>query len=147
MLGGDTWSEKDARLTLAHAIYQDGLCGCGKPVIVAHSEENKGWYETKSSICHACAASESAMKGKDGKRRDAEPGRSPTWYWTPRVEASVPPSVGLGDDLVDVTFQTLRHRVAVSLCGAGVRVALECSGRSSHFARKARRDVVRLTLV
>lgn len=56
------------RLTLVYAFYQDGLCACGKPIIVAHDEAQDGWYETKESTCYACKTTEQEKKEK------AEPG-------------------------------------------------------------------------
>lgn len=52
------WGEKDLLLTLCLTLYRDGLCSCGKPLIVAHDPANEGWYEAKESVCHACAPTE-----------------------------------------------------------------------------------------
>ena len=57
-LGGldGEWGKKDHILTLALTAYKDGLCACGKPLLIAHHEDNDGWYSAKSTVCHACAA-------------------------------------------------------------------------------------------
>lgn len=57
-LGGldGEWEVKDHLLTLALTIYRDGLCGCGKPLSVAHHPDNDGWYTARTTVCHSCAA-------------------------------------------------------------------------------------------
>jgi hypothetical protein len=63
---------------LALTIYEDGLCKCGQPVILAHHEDNDGWYTAHATQCHSCAARERASKPTKG----AEPTPGQQWYTT-----------------------------------------------------------------
>jgi len=56
------WTEKDYVLTLALTVYEDGLCSCGQPMAVAHHKDNDGWYDSKKTQCHSCAARERATQ-------------------------------------------------------------------------------------
>lgn len=47
---------------LALTIYEDGLCSCGQPTIIAHHEDNDGWYDAKKKQCHSCAKKEAATQ-------------------------------------------------------------------------------------
>lgn len=57
------WTDKDYLLALALTIYEDGLCGCGQPITLAHHPDNDGWYEAHKIQCHSCASRENATKG------------------------------------------------------------------------------------
>lgn len=48
---------------LALTVYEDGLCSCGQPVILAHHPDNDGWYDTHKKQCHSCASRERATSG------------------------------------------------------------------------------------
>lgn len=48
---------------LALQIYEDGLCSCGQPLILAHDEQNEGWYDVHKPQCQSCAAQELATRG------------------------------------------------------------------------------------
>jgi len=66
--------EKDYLLTLALTIYEDGLCACGQPMILAHHEQNDGWYDAHKVQCHSCAARERETQGKGGQAYQPAPG-------------------------------------------------------------------------
>ncbi|GAA1453477.1 hypothetical protein ACFP47_09215 [Nesterenkonia lacusekhoensis] len=65
-LGGldGEWGEKDQVLTLVYTLYKDGLCSCGQPIILAHDDENSGWFVAQESVCVACAAVEDHREDK-----------------------------------------------------------------------------------
>jgi hypothetical protein len=68
------WMEKDYVLSLALTIYEDGLCSCGHPLILAHHPDNDGWYEADKTQCHSCAARERATQGTSNERYVPAPG-------------------------------------------------------------------------
>lgn len=55
-------------------VYEGGLCGCGQPVVLAHHEDNDGWYTAHKSQCHSCAARERATAGTSKEQYVPEPG-------------------------------------------------------------------------
>lgn len=98
MLDGE-WGDKDRVLTLAYALYKDGLCACGHPAVIAHDDEHDGWIVAKDDvICHACAALDRKRDG-DAKpapgqkvyavdERSATPGEPSVERQRPSVETS-----------------------------------------------------------
>jgi len=66
--------EKDYVLSLALTIYEDGLCSCGQPIILAHHPDNDGWYEAHKTQCHSCAARERATQGTSKEQYIPQPG-------------------------------------------------------------------------
>lgn len=54
--------------------YEAGLCSCGQPVVLAHHEDNDGWYSAEKSQCHSCAARERATAGTKNEAYVPEPG-------------------------------------------------------------------------
>ena len=75
------WKERDYLLTLAYEKWEEGLCSCGQPAVIAHHPDNDGEYDIERVQCHACAALDQANKG-----REPEPGEKswaqytrPTW--------------------------------------------------------------------
>jgi hypothetical protein len=66
--------EKDYVLSLALTIYEDGLCSCGQPLILAHHPDNDGWYEAHKTQCHSCAAREIATQGTSKEQYVPQPG-------------------------------------------------------------------------
>jgi hypothetical protein len=61
-------------LMLALEVYEDGLCGCGHPLVVAHDPDNEGWYEVHKPQCQACASQERATTGTGGNPYVPTPG-------------------------------------------------------------------------
>lgn len=61
-------------LMLALEIYEDGLCSCGQPLVVAHDPDNDGWYESHKVQCQSCAAQERATTGSGGDSYVPTPG-------------------------------------------------------------------------
>lgn len=57
------WTDKDYVLALALTIYEDGLCACGQPMVVAHHPDNDGWYKAHKAQCQSCAAKERTGAG------------------------------------------------------------------------------------
>lgn len=49
---------------LALTIYEEGLCSCGQPLVLAHHPDNDGWYEAHKKQCHSCAARERSTQAK-----------------------------------------------------------------------------------
>ena len=68
------WSERDYLWTLALTIYEDGLCSCGAPVVLAHHPDNDGWYDAHKTQCHRCAAQERAVRGNGKDPYEPVPG-------------------------------------------------------------------------
>lgn len=66
-------------LALALTIYEDGLCSCGQPVVLAHHEDNDGWYDAHKRQCHSCAAQERATSGPGSDPYVPQPGEK---LWT-----------------------------------------------------------------
>ena len=68
------WLEKDYPLTLALTVYEDGLCGCGQPMALAHHPDNDGWYDAHKTQCHSCAARDLATAGSSNEPYTPAPG-------------------------------------------------------------------------
>jgi hypothetical protein len=81
------WTDKDYVLSLALTIYEDGLCGCGQPMAVAHHPDNDGWYDAKKTQCHSCAKREQANTGK----QDPPPGEKVYTIYTRPTDKPLPP--------------------------------------------------------
>ncbi|XAZ30674.1 hypothetical protein AAHB34_16135 [Paenarthrobacter ureafaciens] len=64
----------DYVLSLALQVYEDGLCACGQPTILAHHKQNDGWYDAQKVQCHSCAARERATTGNGTDRYVPQPG-------------------------------------------------------------------------
>lgn len=71
--------DKDYLLTLTLTVYEDGLCGCGQPMALAHHPQNDGWYEAHKTQCHSCASRERATAGNGKDPYTPEPGEK---VWT-----------------------------------------------------------------
>lgn len=71
--------DKDYLLTLTLTVYEDGLCGCGQPMNLAHHPQNDGWYEAHKTQCHSCASRERATAGNGKDAYTPEPGEK---VWT-----------------------------------------------------------------
>ena len=61
-------------LALALTIYEDGLCSCGQPTVLAHHEQNDGWYDAAKVQCHSCAAREHATRANGSEPYQPMPG-------------------------------------------------------------------------
>lgn len=59
---------------LALQVYEDGLCGCGHPTILAHGDENDGWFKAHKTQCQSCAAQERATAGNKNEQYVPAPG-------------------------------------------------------------------------
>ena len=68
------WTHKDYLLALVLEIYQDGLCGCGQPTMLAHHPDNDGWYDAEKVQCHSCAARERSTAGSGKDPYEPAPG-------------------------------------------------------------------------
>lgn len=61
-------------MTLALTVYEDGLCSCGQPVILAHHPDNDGWYDAEKVQCQSCASRERATSGTGSEAYHPMPG-------------------------------------------------------------------------
>lgn len=78
------WTDKDYLLMLALTVYEDGLCSCGHPVVIAHHKDNDGWYTAHKRVCNSCAARERSTKGVGKEAYTPAPGeRVSTTYDRP----------------------------------------------------------------
>lgn len=68
------WTDKDYVLSLALTIYEDGLCSCGQPTVVAHHVDNDGWYEAQKVQCYSCASRELATANSGSEPYTPDPG-------------------------------------------------------------------------
>jgi hypothetical protein len=74
-------------LALALTLYESGLCNCGQPTILAHHQDNDGWYEANKVQCHSCAARERATQGTSQEAYVPQPGeRVSTTYTRPATK-------------------------------------------------------------
>lgn len=55
-------------------MYEDGLCSCGHPLVLAHDQDNDGWYDVHKPQCQSCAASERATTGNGNDQYEPAPG-------------------------------------------------------------------------
>lgn len=85
------WTDKDYMLALALTIYEDGLCSCGHPLVLAHHPDNDGWYEAHKKQCHACAARERATQGSGGDAYVPTPGERVSTRYTRPADKPLPP--------------------------------------------------------
>jgi hypothetical protein len=76
---------------LALTIYEDGLCGCGQPLVLAHHEDNDGWYEAHKKQCHSCAARERATQGNGKDQYTPAPGEKVYTVYTRPEGKPLPP--------------------------------------------------------
>ena len=84
------WTEKDYVLALALTIYEDGLCGCGQPMALAHHQDNDGWYDAKKTQCHSCAKRESATQGNGKDPYKPAPGEKVFTVYTRPASKPLP---------------------------------------------------------
>lgn len=85
------WTDRDYLLALALTIYEDGLCGCGQPVIIAHHPDNDGWYDAKKTQCHSCASREMATAGTGKDAYTPLPGEKVSTKYTRPDNKPLPP--------------------------------------------------------
>lgn len=71
---------------LALTIYEDGLCSCGQPTILAHHEQNDGWYDAKKKQCHSCAKREASTKPNGNEPYVPMPGEKVYTIYTRPVD-------------------------------------------------------------
>ena len=79
-------------MMLALTIYEDGLCQCGQPIVIAHHPDNEGWYEAEKVQCQSCASRERATSGTGKEAYTPMPGEKVHTRYTR------PPSKPLGHD-------------------------------------------------
>ena len=61
-------------------------------MVLAHHVDNDGWYETKKSQCHSCAAMERATTGTDNDPYVPEPGEKMyTQFTRDLIKKPLPP--------------------------------------------------------
>ena len=66
------WTDLDYMLMLALTVYEDGLCACGQPIVLAHHPDNDGWYTAHKVQCKSCASRELATSGSGYKPAPGE---------------------------------------------------------------------------
>lgn len=71
-------------------MYEDGLCGCGQPLVLAHHPENDGWYDSVKTQCHSCAARERATQGTSKERYEPQPGEKISTRYTRPANKPLP---------------------------------------------------------
>lgn len=81
-------------LALALTIYEDGLCSCGQPLILAHHPDNDGWYDSHKTQCHSCAARERATQGNGKDHYVPAPGEKVYTLYTRPADKPLPPLNG-----------------------------------------------------
>lgn len=85
------WTDKDYLLSLALTIYEDGLCACGQPIVLAHHPDNDGWYEAHKRTCQSCAARERATQGNGKAAYEAAPGEKVYTTYDRPADKPLPP--------------------------------------------------------
>lgn len=78
-------------LTLALTLYEDGLCACGHPLVLAHHPDNDGWYDAHKLQCHSCAARERATAGSGTDPYVPQPGEKVFTQYTRPADKPLPP--------------------------------------------------------
>jgi hypothetical protein len=76
---------------LALTIYEGGLCSCGQPMVLAHHEQNDGWYDPVKTQCHSCAARERATQGNGKDPYKPAPGEKVSTTYTRPADKPLPP--------------------------------------------------------
>lgn len=75
---------------MALTIYEGGLCSCGHPLVIAHHEQNDGWYDAKLVQCHACAARERKTQGNGKEPHVPMPGEKVSTIYTRPEDKPLP---------------------------------------------------------
>lgn len=71
-------------------MYEDGLCACGQPIVLAHHPDNDGWFEALKVQCHSCGSRENATKGSGKEAYKPEPGEKIYTSYTRPADRPLP---------------------------------------------------------